>query len=185
MRDVEYLGEHSGYEWEDSQGNWWGVDTHWVMLDGRAECVGLTVRSFALQGPEGKRRARPIRSGGDVVPVRATTLRELSLREVLDQARRAVVGFMTDLPRGALGLSSAERRRIEKTFAARPQIGRPPLTLEVLEEAAEAYRTGGRTPIRAVQEKQGLTYSAADSRVRAARKAGLLPPAARAGKGKR
>jgi hypothetical protein len=67
-----------------------------------------------------------------------------------------------------------DRQALENVRRAR--VGRPRISREHLEQVAEIYRKHfDDRPTDAVRRAFGLTESTADRRIRAARKAGLLP----------
>ena len=187
----------SAYEWTDPNGKHWMVDTYWSNVDGRQECIGLTLRSFGIID-EKRKLARPVREAEGVHPLRAEVLRGALTMGVIDQRRSKVVEFL-DYAANADHMKryqTAEVATLRAEFAAGPRRritgadGAPMPTADALAEVARVYREAwqvGANPTAAVADVFTLSRSAAAKRVARAREAGLLPPTtrgqARGGKG--
>ena len=68
-----------------STGGHWVVDIDWAEIDGRAECVGLSLRSFV---PAGDDFVGPAVVDDEVRPVRSTVSRALPM-SLIEEARAA------------------------------------------------------------------------------------------------
>lgn len=175
---MEHLESIRG-EWVDPNGEKWAVDMLFVVLNGRAECVGLGIRSIT---PTEQGRWRPV--DGEVRPIRAETLRSFTM-SVVEEARAQFAAVLGD--KGALspGLDDRERERLRTAFTAshRSKLvdadGKPVPTRDALAEVARIYGAAwrrGDSPTKAVAEAFKISKSAAAKRVARARAAGLLPP---------
>lgn len=162
-------------EWADPSGGHWMVDMDWAVIDGRAECVGLTLRSFVPAGADG---VRPVRKSGELRPLRTEVLRAFTM-STIEESRSDIVQ-----PLGSDGLWP-EEVGLRKTFTAgraRRLVGASGETLpptEALAEVARIYTAAwqrGDPPTAAVAEALSISRSAAGKRVARARAAGLLPP---------
>lgn len=183
------LGGNRIYRWAASDGSWWDIDLTWAEIDGRAECVGLAIRSYAtgteLDGLKGI-------EGQPLLPIRSHILRG-RLIELIEQERQRRARPNPQMWRG-IGTAEDQRVNAERQAvkAAKFAKGRgrklvgadgrvlPPA--DALAEVADIYRqayAAGLSPTRAVAEALSLSPSAAAKRVGRARAAGLLPPTTR------
>lgn len=129
---------------------------------GRASCLSLKAEKL------------------DGLPLTATDLRRIPLARILRDASRASQLFAAALGPGVFGPPTPrEARRIAADPCRRPRRGSP-ITRQHLEEVAQTYRDAfqrGDRPTRAVQATFSVERATASRWVRAARDAGLLPPA--------
>lgn len=142
--------------WPDPVKGPWFLRLHWQLIAGRAECVGLTIRSSA---PSDERESRSLPKIG--IPVTSDVLRGLTMR-VIEEDRRDM-GHVTGSP----------------AYKARRT---PPGTSERLVEAANVYKRAwlaGDHPTKAVAEHFVISASAAAKVVARAREADLLPATSR------
>lgn len=152
--------------WPDAARGPWAVVTHWTAIDGRAECVGIEVRSFRHDGEtDNPWRQLPLQyeTTGTVT---TSLVRGIPIAQVISDTRRAeAAGFQFDVPEQRDEAWAAERRVWQG--------------LSRYEEAAriysEAYKAG-RSPTRAVARYFQISYAAAAKLVVRARQHGLLPP---------
>jgi hypothetical protein len=164
--------------WPDDEGDL-EVTVHLAVVEGRAEPVGLDLRTFRRTGPERPSRALP---GARMRPITTYDLRGLRLAEIVAEARRRVASALLaptgdeewDATPWAGGLEEAW------TPAGR---GRPPLYgPEHFREVAEVYRSAfaiGMPPTLAVAKRFTVTKSTAAKWIAKARALGLLPPTTR------
>lgn len=144
------------------------VTIHLATHDGVPQCVGVDLHAVGLPVSE-----RP--TDGGWAEVNTTTLKHLGLPELVARAWR----IMGDVRRAAPALA-----------ATRPRPGRPPLVKgDQLLRVAEAFNSATRGKGAAVEqalrdlgvEGNGhdgdITRDQANRAIRAARRAGLLPPA--------
>jgi hypothetical protein len=152
------------------------VDTEWAEIDGRAECVGITLRSYAKISDDG--RALPVR--GSLHPLRADVLRGLSM-SIIDEHRTS---WERVLEQPDIDERWPHADELRTTFTAKGRgrfvgaDGRPLPTQEALAEVARVYQAAwrdGKNPTVAVADRFTLSRSAAAKRVARARAAGLLP----------
>lgn len=186
---VERALEARGF-WTSSSGDTWELRFRLVEIDGRAECVGLDIRSSDADPAATPR------------PLLAKTVRELPYASLLATARRETAGLYLRLgevgvrhaedPGGRKPWTTSERaREIRAGLEASAQVIRPAdghksarrarHTRAELDRVAEVYteahRSGGGTksaPTKAVAETLGLTYDQAAKLVQRCRKIGLL-----------
>jgi len=177
--------------WPDDDGQWWLVEFELTALDGRRECVGVTIH--------------PVRSESDWRedrrPLRATTMRQLPFDTVLTQARRKhaerlhlATTFLAagrlaaggewgdDTMRMILGpelqeTAESEARELGGKTPGRSKYGPGDLS-RVAGVYQAAFQEGDRAPSKRVQEALGVTPDVARKLVSRCRKKGLLPPAA-------
>jgi hypothetical protein len=172
---IELLTKHA-QEYVDNSGVAWIATTQWALVDGELGCVGLELRSFGMAGGN----ARGIHSDRPIGRIDSEMLRRVRVGEILQRSRAALFDAVEgrfDIGKVDLGLTARERRSISST--RKGNVGRKPLAPDVLEEVCDIYSRaaiGKGSPTRAVAEHFNITYSAADGRVRKARRLGLLPP---------
>lgn len=170
--------------WPDPDSGPWLVQAHWALVDGRIDCVGLTLRSYRkaeeMWADEALPRfGPPGRVGRSPVVLNSQVWRSLRISEVLRLLRRrglqgaqaVLLPFLEHVDP-----SSPLREGVERTLRGwrQPPV-RGPLTREGV---AEVYRTAyqrGEAPTKAVERAFRLTASAAAKQVSRARAAGLLP----------
>ena len=155
------------------------VTVYWCQIDGQWEAVGIRVHVHpkATDPRRLQRKDLDIKMG-DVLDYAAGRLRHfleaVSNPEIehwsLDyDASGEVITTVTSIPNPAIAPENAPKCR-----------GRPPLSLEMLQEVAKVYDEAyenGQDPTEAVQKRWGLkTRNAASSRIWKARKRNLLPP---------
>lgn len=172
-RHAEPLGRDFA-EWQDPDGNVWDVVTEWAEVDGRAECVGLTLRSYHFDGEVGGRRllrVRPTRKAA-IQPVTSTIWRAFNAAGFIEQRRRVMA-------EGTGTMRKHEKFRAPRRRGLTGADGNPLPPMDALEAVARVYTdasNAGRNPTKAVAEAFTLSDSAAAKRVSRARAAGLLPP---------
>jgi hypothetical protein len=143
---------------------------------GRAEPVGVTVRSRSVEGAVhtsalSTRRFRSIPFGA-----LADEARRIRKRELQDVASKEVIFVDADgRTRASFSVAAA---KLEMAELEAPLVGRPRLPLEDIEAAAEIYRkaqqAGSRHPTMDVATKMHLERSTAAKWVQRARKLGLI-----------
>jgi hypothetical protein len=179
-------------DWRDPEGREWLVRVHLASIDGRAECVGLELRSFRQDDVGIERFSHdqlPEKAEATGV-VTASLLRALPVGGLIAAAKRAARFFaeqnaepqpvseeIRELERLAWVGGALERLLAAKAERAREVLpalrgGRPPIHNPA--EIAEVYLHGGATPTRAVAEHFHLSRSAAAKQVARAREAGFL-----------
>lgn len=162
---------HSGWTlWPDEDNGPWLVETFWAVVRGRAECVGVELRSFRRDGEEGDWAGRlpPITETQKVLT--ASLLRKLPIGRLID-ATRDQETWMADF----LDPSQRDEQWSRDRAAWRGELEDDESPhAEVARVYLEALRIG-RKPTRAVQRHFTITYSAAAKRVARAREAGYLP----------
>lgn len=186
-KSVQVIG-NDWQDWTGPDGSEWLVELTWARLDGRAECVGIELRSFIAADGDVRTRvgdgdaAKPVKKGGAVRPLKAQVLRALTM-SVIAERRSAWVDVLGD--DGPFGdHPEADRRRAARAMFEKKSgrrlagaDGAPMATDEALARVAEVYvRARGRhvDPTLAVSEAFHLSRSAAAKRVGRARGAGLL-----------
>ena len=144
--------------WPDPDKGPLEVVVHWHMMGGRWECVGLTIDVVRpLTGPPNR---APIR------PLTTNDLRSISMRELLDRARREHARLL----RSTLLEDEEDDSRLTQivdgliTAGGPRRPGRPPLPRAHLEAVAKVYRDAyisGENPTATVAEKFHVTRTAA------------------------
>ena len=192
-KSVKIVGKNTPEPWVDADGDRWLVVMTWAELDGRAECIGIEIRSFAAVGQDpgaavGQgETVKPIRPRDSIRPVRGGALRRFGMSQV-DDARRRWAELL-----GAAGpfgppTRGTKRAQDAAAFSAdgrgRRLVGADGQLLsadEALAEVARVYKAAwvGENPTAAVARELHLSESAAAKRVARAREKGLLPPTTR------
>jgi len=183
--DDHYIGSHST-PWPDPLRGPWLIRFHWGEVNGRAECIGLDVRSFRAK--EGDLESpRPLRRGGSFEVVTTTLLRSLRADGLISDNRND----FKDLAAWARGRqeSQAKVRRVAaqalQSLEQPRRRGRPPkYTAEHYAEVANVYANAAenRTPRRAVARHFDVTEATAAHWVRKARELGFLGKSAGRGR---
>lgn len=179
--------------WPDEHEGPWLLHLRFKVIDGRAECVGLELRSFRepdepasctpgtvfLWGSSGIERLVEIDAATERIS--ASLVRGLPIGRLLDEARRG--GASLRHPRAfdqEPGWSPDPAARIDagQKFEAAKRRGRPTQwTSERLAEVADVYLEAwiaGDPPRKAVAERFHVSMAAAAKLVGRARKTGLL-----------
>jgi hypothetical protein len=73
--------------WDDPKRGPWGIQAMWVEIDGRPECVGLTIWRGAIQGSTGISYRRI--PGAKMQRITATGIAELPIATIIDKLREA------------------------------------------------------------------------------------------------
>jgi hypothetical protein len=164
----------SRIHWHDPKRGPWGIQAMWVTIDGRPECVGLTLWRGADQGNESHLSYSPI-PGQLLHPITATSIHELPIATIIDQLRDAArahwrevgedlvkqlvtTGLVTDPTWAEILAPSA--------FEASPKRAGAPVRYDLAHyvQVAEAYLDAwqvGRKPTRDVAQQFGVTQSTA------------------------
>jgi hypothetical protein len=150
--------------WPDERRGPWRIELHWQILGGRAECIGIDLRSAVPtpERPEDRISLPPPRKLGE--PVTATLLRQLRIGQLVESYR----ADMYEITRGDQLYRSRGTRR-------------PRTDLSRLAEVAEVYREAhrqGRPTGRAVADRFTVSVSNARKMIYEARREGELPPTA-------
>jgi hypothetical protein len=183
--------------WTDSEGTEWLVQVHLVAVGGRAECVGLELRSFRSEHG-GERFVHPDFPTEEAAArvVTASLLRQLPAGQLIGEAKKHEAyiartwatskGASPELRRAARGAGveagtvaywKTRRDKARRQLAAleKGRGGRPRLyDADHFANVAKVYLGGGDTPTMAVAEYFNLSRSAAAKQVARARKLGLL-----------
>lgn len=174
-----------------TRGGPWVVELHWAEIGGRAEVVGVEVRSFRRPrdgGVWGPTAHLPTQAEATQI-LTAETLRQVPLGRLTDEVRRAASTRWRDVARRrrpneryiGMGKSWAPSD-ITSEQAEAWGSSTPGSVLEGLQKVAEVYTTAhraGEPPTGAVGQHFQITHSAAAKRVSRARAAGLLPQTSR------
>lgn len=146
----------SEHLYPDERGEW-TVGLEWAEVDGRVECVGVTVRHV-----EGAK------------PVTASLLRSIPFGRFVADKRRQRHGTLLRLATGYAGQRSEAlaERQLDEYAAGKPRYGEDHWR-DVAEVYREAHRSG-EAPTRAVAEVFGVSRTAAGKWVARCREAGLL-----------
>lgn len=183
MTDGELPGTRA--LWPDPKVGPWLVEATFAVVGGRAECVGLSMRSVRTPRPgplpPGAQhwedvllagvlpaQTRTDRLAGEPDPERLTarTWQSVPIGRLMDQLRRAWAQQARKAPRvvpldAKVWQEAGTRRGVD------------------LRDVADAYRSawtsGDRAPTKAVAKQMHLTYDAAAKAVQRARRAGWLP----------
>jgi len=155
--------------WPDEAFGPWECVVDWTVIDGRAECTGLTTRWVGDRAT--------------AQPITVRQLRRIPIGELIDRARSEHAQLLLEIetlePRGSTR-SSQQRSALD---AAPRRRGRPrQITDEDLKQVARVYEAAyadGASPTIAVANELNLSHSAAGARVRRARDAGHLAEARR------
>lgn len=153
-------------------GPWpWAILTHWAVVAGRFDCVGVELRSFRHPG-ETDNRLRHLPLQHDTTETVSTTLvRGIPWAQVIDDTRDAELsGFQFDVPEQRDEEWSAERQAWQAP-------GRD--TDARYREVARVYSAAfaaGKAPTQAVARRFQLSPAAAANLVKRARQRGFLPP---------
>jgi hypothetical protein len=189
QREVRDLST-STRRWEAPDGSLWEIVMQWAEVGGRAECVGMELRSYRRDYLSGKMWPLP-RSDGPQ-PISSEVWRRVPM-SIIDDGRAGHADFLdvvarTERPRHPESLE--EIRAVRKLFTEPGGRGRKLVgenghvlsAVQALTEVAAIYREAwraGLNPTQAVAEALSLSRSAAAKRVRRARDAGLLPETTR------
>lgn len=192
-KTVRVIGTNTTEAWEAPDGSRWLLLMTWAEVEGRAECVGLELRSFAALGddPGGAvnqgDEVRPVQGSSSVRPLRGEVLRRLPMAEVELKRRQWAELLADDGPLS--GHADNDRRRSDhaafvSTGRGRTLVGPDGAPLpadEALEEVARVYLEAWQVgePTLAVAEAFSLSRSAAAKRVARARERGFLPKTTR------
>jgi hypothetical protein len=181
-----YVGSISS-QWDDPSGNVWIITTHMADIGGRIECVGMDVRSFT--GTPGDPGDPP---HGSLVALKAETIKALPVgkfkAEALDDAQIIShwVAQSPELPRRVRRIAEQRAERLERPSKRGPKAK---YGTDFYERVAQAYLSGGRTPIQAVirtmspearDDGHMVSRWAAVEWVKTARELEFLPPAGQA-----
>jgi hypothetical protein len=190
MSEIEYLGkQYLGWTrngWPDERKGPLAVSFHWAEIAGRAECVGIDIRTFVEEPPPRKLRTT---GPAGLQPVTASGIRRIPLTRLMDRAREAkgTASYLTAKRLKYVTEKARARAREHLPLFEKPprkgRGGRPPeYDRAHFEQVAKIYRkapTAKRT--KAVADFFTVSSSAAAKWVRRARDMGLIeePPAKR------
>jgi hypothetical protein len=179
-------GRYSRIRWEDPRRGPWGIQAMWVHINGRPECVGLTLWRGADQGDNSHDSYVPI-PGQKLRPITATTVAELPIARIIDELRdaarehwrtmyatavSAVAKAGVELPSELLFPSTSfEEGEPRRPGAPRRYAG------EHFEQVAEVYLAAwqaGRRPTQAVADAFGVSRTTAAKWISRARNSDLL-----------
>jgi hypothetical protein len=178
--------------WRDRDGRDWLVQVQLAIVDGRAECVGLDLRSYRQDGVRLERFTHDDfpEKGEAAGVVTASLLRAFPVGRLIAEAKQTarilaeqdaepppVPDELRELERRAGVEGGADYWRAFRAIQAHERLpalrgGRPPIY--DLEEVAKVYLRGGATPTRAVAEHFHISRSAAAKQVARARETGFL-----------
>lgn len=171
------------------QGNWL-IEVHFAEVNGRADCVGLTIRSYRTPDEKHPRAASFPTIDEATRVVTTALLKQVPTGRVINEALRQaktdsrMLRLAEEITKalGGKDLRSSkgrkDARRASKSFetAEQRKLGRP---ADVdYTKVAEVYLTAWRDrkpPTKAVMNAFGLTYTSAAKRVLRAREKGLIP----------
>lgn len=163
----------------DIDGRPFQVTVHWGMVNGQARCVGVDLRSFTSKN-SAKVDLSDAQSRNGWAEITSPVLRGLRIAEVIETSRRDV-RLMREM---VAALPEPDRKSLARKARAGTSKPGPASrwTFEVLRDVvAPAYRTGGRKPALAVQERltdhfgEPVTRDMARKALGRARRVGLLP----------
>lgn len=182
-KEGEHLRPTARY-WPDPYDGPWVLVLLWQVINGRPECVGLTLDSSGTPHLADLVRDVKPKTG---TPLTTTTLRALRLSELLAEDRMRTERVEEYGPDVAQAFTARVTQQFEEGLheglAAKPrQVGDPgrmrPSTLRRMKLAAEMYREAweaGESATKVVAERMNISYPAAANLVSRARAAGLLP----------
>jgi hypothetical protein len=162
--------------WPDTIQGPWHITSHFGIVNGRRECVGLDVRSFKEAGEgEGKRKV-PLRPGASYQVVTASVIRSLPVATLVRSNRQGLADIAAHV--AADPATSAENREMLTERAAELRSSTRRLyDAEHFAQVAAIYSKAweaGDAPTRAVAEQMKATRSAAAKWVARARQLGML-----------
>lgn len=170
--------------WPDPDHGPWHITLHWTLIDGRAECTGLEIRSDRfVNEPHGSQWANPEQWHARPRALTTSVLRGFPLGKIVDETKRSVarwLGSWPDLePDRQRELRARARQYIASTRKGRKG-GRPPEYgpdhwAKVAATYADAYRLGGK-PTDEVARTFRVSRSTASNWVARCRQMGLLTP---------
>lgn len=176
------MSELDSVLWPDPDRGPWVISAAFGTVNGRAECVGVEIRSYREPWRKGDvdqwlDGILPIRSGPDTAlneqepkPLTAHVWRSVPIMTIVGQLRQTWADV-------ALKRQPAARRRTWD--ATRPRQRRVTLG-QVASVYNEAFQSGDASPNLAVVKRfPELTYKAAKRRVERARQEGLIPATTR------
>jgi hypothetical protein len=173
MAQIEGWGHIDG-KWVGPEDRSWTVRAHWGVVDGRAECIGVSLWKGVKPRDDGRYDELP----GGVAPIRTTDLRNVPVAGLIAKLRAAMFTRDRTFRARAAELLPAELFPVSKLpdplGTARP--GRYPdshwaAVARVYEEEWQERDD----PTKAVAEHFDIPYSTASKHVARARDLGLLP----------
>lgn len=170
------IARHS-WKWEDSRGGRWIVHTTWAEVNGRAECVGVELRSWIQ---DYRSRLEPMPDG--LKPVTTTVWRELNVGSAINKLRNSKAAQLRKMLAHSRQIPARRVEEMKKSLErhAAPRIGRPPEHgADHFERVARVYAKAwarGRAPTKAVSEHFHISRSQAAKWVQRARGLGFLSP---------
>ena len=174
----DYIGMH-GTPWPDPIKGPWMIRFHWGEVDGRAECVGIDVRSFRSK-ESAPVQPRPVDPSGNFGAVTHTLLRTLRADGLIQSNCEAFADVTEWASKQASTGAKARRQamRALETFGEPRRRGRPPKYppehyARVAEVYDEAYARN-RTPRRAVAHAFDVPETTAGHWIANARRLGFL-----------
>lgn len=176
MERDQYLGMHSD-RWPDPRRGPWVLRFHFASVNGRAECVGLDVRSFDFKEEESIAPRPP----DAYKPVSIALLRSLRATQLAEAraVQRDLLAYTADLSKAGAKARRAAAQQIP-LFSPGELGGRPPkYGPEHFEKVANVYADAlgrGRTPTRAVARHFDVSQTTAAKWVAKARELDLLGP---------
>lgn len=169
--------------WPDPDTGPWAVTLEWAEIDGRVECVGVTMRSFS---PDGTVDLTDLPTLEDTREVMTAALwRSVPIGSLINEKRRSVAEFWEPGGRMAQhGLAEVHEGEGEGVAAmwrpGRPKRRKDPDHFEMVADIYRAAARAGLPPTKTVQERLGpVSHSTAAKWVAKCRKLGLLPETSR------
>lgn len=177
---------YSRIRWEDPRRGPWGIQAMWENINGRPECVGLTIWRGADQGDNSHYSYVPI-PGQKLRPITATTVAELPIAKIIDELRDAAREHWRTMY--ATGVSATAKAGVElpsellfpSTSFEESEPRRPGAPRryagEHFEQVAEVYLEAwqaGRRPTQAVADAFRVSRTTAAKWISRARNSDLL-----------
>ncbi len=166
----------------DPKGGLWKVTLTWAEVDGRAEVIGVNIRSYEQVFGDlksGTAEAEPMHPSG-FATMNAATWRALPIGQIINRARRSHKKSLERIAERTPQLMDDKRREDLKALQGersgsrgRPRLYGPDHYAKVAEFYRTAWRAG-RAPTTAVAKRWRVEPSTAAKWVKRAREEGLL-----------